>query len=116
MTQLKQNKLAVLATVPERFLASPQGDTSAQEVSEDDFEGNANVCYGEDLAIDVAGERDSINVTHNSNEELVICKCSREDPQAPRCLWCIVLEYNDPPVNPIFRFDVTVPPGTVLII
>ncbi|XP_075538662.1 uncharacterized protein LOC142573046 [Dermacentor variabilis] len=106
-----------LTAVSEKFPASLQGDTSAEEERKDAQE-VAAVYYGEDLAIDYTGGHDAVNVTQESNykEEVTNCRCSVGDPQARRCLWCIVLEYNDPPVIPVFRFDVTVPADTALII
>ncbi|KAH6938284.1 hypothetical protein HPB50_008331 [Hyalomma asiaticum] len=109
----------VLTTVPGMFLASPQGDASADEGSlEDNKEEKAVIYYGEDLVVDGIGEHECMNVTPGCNydDEFFICKCSREDPQSSRCLWCIVLDYKDPPIIPVFRFDVNIPHGTALII
>lgn len=115
--QPQANTLA-LAAVSEKYLASLQEDTSTEEENEDG-QGAVAVYYGEDLAVDFTNGEDTVNVTQDINrkEEPINCRCSLgEDPQAPRCLWCTVLEYNDPPVIPVFRFDISVPPGTVLII
>ncbi|KAH8009376.1 hypothetical protein HPB51_015699 [Rhipicephalus microplus] len=91
--------------MPEEFLASPQGySASTEEVSEVYIDGRVGGGYSDDLGMDVAGEYDHINITRNGDEEIIICTCSRDDPQAPRCLWCFLLELSDPPINPVFRF------------
>lgn len=117
MAQMEDSKLAILPTMPEEFLASPQGySASTEEVSEVYIDGRVGGGYSDDLGMDVAGEYDHINITRNGDEEIIICTCSRDDPQASRCLWCFLLELSDPPINPVFRFDVKTLPGTLLII
>ncbi|XP_070388592.1 uncharacterized protein [Dermacentor albipictus] len=114
--QPESGTLALMA-VSEKLPVSLQGDTSAEE-SEDAHEEVAAVYYGEDLAMDDTGGHDPVNVAQDCSykEEVINCRCQVGKPQAPRCLSCIVGEYNDPPVIPVFRFDVTVPADSALII
>ncbi|XP_077513509.1 uncharacterized protein LOC144124599 [Amblyomma americanum] len=58
---------------------------------------------------DLSGHLAFANNGMRDEEEVIECKCSAKGSGTSRCLFCIVVEYADPPVEPVFRFDLPLP-------